>query len=370
MKKIFLISCKDNNFYNFRSEMILKLVELGYDVTLLSPYGSKIDYFTDRGCHFIETEMDRRGTNIFNDLKLTSLYWKILKRHKPDIVLTYTSKPSIYAGLCCRILKIPYIVNNAGLQETMINKFPLGIILKILFKTGFRRASCMMYQNVGERNFMQKLLKDKTHYRDLPGSGVNLNMFKFKPYPENNNICFNFVGRIMPSKGINEYLECAKIISKKYPNVYFRIYGDFDSDEYRPIIENLQNNGIIEYMGVKLDMKPAIEVANAAIHPSYYEGMTNVVLEHSAMGRPCIGSNIYGVKEGIENGKTGYVFDVGNVDSMVDAVEKFIELPHKEKEAMGKAARRKMEKEFDRNIVTDIYLEEINKILANSYKSK
>ena len=78
-----------------------------------------------------------------------------------------------------------------------------------------------------------------------------------------------------------------------------------------------------------MDMKPYIASAHAVIHPSYYEGMTNVVLEHSAMGRPCIGSNIPGVREGIDDGKTGFLFEVKNVDSMVHAVEKFILLQHK-----------------------------------------
>ena len=111
------------------------------------------------------------------------------------------------------------------------------------------------------------------------------------------------------------------------------------------------------------ELKPHIEAAHAAIHPSYYEGMTNVVLEHSAMGRPCIGSDIPGVREGIEDGKTGFLFEVKNVESMVNAVRKFMNLSHAEKAQMGKAARVKMEKEFSRGLVTSIYLEEIDKAL-------
>ena len=110
-------------------------------------------------------------------------------------------------------------------------------------------------------------------------------------------------------------------------------------------------------------MKPYIETAHAVIHPSYYEGMTNVVLEHSAMGRPCIGSDIPGVRDGIDDGKTGFLFEVKNVNSMVAAIKKFIELPYEDKVKMGKAAREKMEREFDREIVSNIYVEEIGRIL-------
>ena len=141
------------------------------------------------------------------------------------------------------------------------------------------------------------------------------------------------------------------------------IYGDYDDNSYREKVKRLEKRGIVEYGGVNLDMKPCIESAHAVIHPSYYEGMTNVVLEHSAMGRPCLGSNIPGVREGIEDGKTGFLFEVKNVDSMVAAVKKFIELPYEDKVKMGKAARAKMEREFDRKIVTKVYLDEIKSII-------
>lgn len=366
MKKLLFISNKDNNFYNFRSEKILKFKELGYEVVLLCPYGKKIDYFTERGCRFINLDIDRRGTNPLKDLILIKNYLHILKNEKPDVVMTYTTKCSIYGGIACRLRKIPYVVNNAGLIESSNYKWYVGKMLDMLYRIGFGAASCIMYQNHQEREYVNKLLKNKIHYRDIPGSGVNLNDFVFKPYPTSDKkIIFNFVARVVKFKGIDEYIECAKAIKIKYPHTEFRIFGDFDDDKYRPIISSLEKQGVLKYMGVQIDMRPFIEECHAVIHPSYYEGMTNVVLEHSASGRPCIGSNISGVYEGIEDGKTGYITNVRDIPSLVAAVEKFILLPHEDKVAMGKAAREKMEREFDRTIVTNIYIEEISKILKN-----
>lgn len=368
-KKIFLIACKDYNFYNFRSELILKLVELGFDVTLISPKGNKIPYFTERGCKFIGHTMDRRGTNPFKDLELIRTYYSIFKDGKPDLVLSYTTKSVLYGGIACRLLKIPYIVNNAGLMEPSNYNPIVGICLTILYKLGFRGASCMMYQNSFERDVLNKILKNEIPYRDIPGSGVNLNEFKFTDYPsESDPITFNYVGRLVSIKGINEFLNCAERIKPKYQSTRFVIYGDYDEDVYRQRIDDLQKRGIVEYAGVQMNMKPFIEKAHAVIHASYYEGMTNVVLEHSVMGRVCIGSDIPGIKEGIEDGKTGYLFPCKDVDALVATVEKFINLPNSVKVSMGKAAREKMEREFDRDIVTNIYIEEINKILTKNQK--
>ena len=253
-------------------------------------------------------------------------------------------------------------MNNAGLMET---SGLFDIFMKLLYKIGWSKASCMMYQNTQERDVIQKLVGKKMHYRDIPGSGVNIEAFPFAEYPKNDEIVtFNYVARIVKIKGIDELLECARRIKEKYSNVRFVLYGDYDDEHYFTKVERLQEEGIVEYGGVQLDMKPCICAAHAVIHPSYYEGMTNVVLEHSSMGRPCIGSNIPGVKEGIDNGKTGFLFEVKNVNSMVEAVERFLLLTHEEKVAMGRAARIKMENEFKREIVTDIYIEEINKIIG------
>ena len=212
MNKILFISPKDNNFYNFRSEKILKIKELGYEVVLICPYGKKIDYFTEKGCRFIDLPMDRRGTSIFNDFKLMINYWRIMKSERPDVVSLYTSKPSIYAGFVCGLMNIPYIVNNAGL---MMTSGLFDIFMKLLYKLGWSKASCIMYQNTDERDVINKVLHNKVHYRDIPGSGVNLNDFSFKPYPKNDeNVIFNYVARIVDFKGINEYLNCAETIKK------------------------------------------------------------------------------------------------------------------------------------------------------------
>ena len=359
MAKILLVSNKDNNFYNFRSELIVKLKDIGFDVVLVCPYGKKIDYFTEKGCRFIDVDVDRRGKSVFKDLHLIKQYKKVLKKEKPDLVLTYTTKSSIYCGYVCGKLKIPYIVNNAGLMEA---SGIFKIMMNFLYRKGFKKASCLMFQNSHEEEYIENLLKWKVPYKRIPGSGVNLDSFHYSPYPlDSQSITFNFVARIARFKGIEEYLECAKIIKQKYINTRFVIFGDFDEESYKKTIDSLEKQGIVEYGGVQLDMKPFITECHAVIHPSHYEGMTNVVLEHSAMGRPCIGSNIPGVKEGITDGETGFVFEVGNVESLVNATERFLNLPNREKEKMGQMARLKMEKEFNRDVVVKTYIAEIAK---------
>lgn len=364
MAKIVLISSKDYNFYNFRRRLILQLQQIGHDVLLVCPKGEKMSFFTEHGCRFTPLDMDRRGTSFINDLKLLYGYYRIFKKEKPDVVLTYTGKSSVYGGCVCRLLRLPCIVNNAGLLDTRYYSKLVSVILGVLYRVGFKKAACMMYQNTYERDYLNKVLKNSVHYRDIPGSGVDLDEFVYNDYPdEKDTIIFNYVGRIVSIKGIKEYLDCAEQIHEKYLFTKFRIFGEYDDRQFEPRIKQLEEKGAVEYCGSKRNMVPYICESSAAIHVSYYEGMTNVILEHGAIGRPSIVSNIPGCKEGVDNGVTGYIVALQDSKSLIDAVEKFILLTHDQRKKMGQSARAKMEREFDRNIVTNIYLEEINRIL-------
>lgn len=364
-KTILFLVNKDNVIYNFRRELAFKLLELGYRVVISCPYGKKLDFLTEKGAEWVDIKIDRRGTSVFNDLKLLKKYYTQIKSIKPDVVLCYTTKCSIYGGIVCQKLHIPYIVNNAGLVEN--DKGLLEFIMRHLYKIGFEGAACMMYQNEREREYVNAIIGKNVHYRDIPGSGVNLTEFPFAEYPENDDVIrFNYVARIVGFKGINELLDAAERVKAKHPNAEFVLYGDYDDDSYREKVAKLQDAGFVKYGGIQLDMKPYIKKAHAVIHPSYYEGMTNVILEHAAMGRPAIASDIPGCREGIDEGVSGYTFELKNVDSLVEKIEAFISLSHDDKVAMGKAARAKMEREFDRDIVTRTYVEEIESIIKNN----
>ena len=158
-----------------------------------------------------------------------------------------------------------------------------------------------------------------------------------------------------------ELLEAAKIIKKKYPQIIFRLIGFFD-DNCKEQVKKAVLEGIVEYMGEQRWVHPFMKESYAIIHPSYHEGMSNVLLEAAATGRPVIASDIPGCQEIFEEGISGLGFRTKDVGDLVQAIETFIHIPYKEKVKMGKAARIKIEKEFDRKIVVRAYMEQISQV--------
>lgn len=363
MKRILILANSDIGLYNFRKELIERLISEKNMVFISLPKGERIKELEKIGCTFIETNVDRRGTNPIKDFKLILKYKKILKEIKPDVVLTYTIKPNIYGGLICRIKNIPYICNITGLGTAVENPSLMQKILFIMYRISLKKVKCCFVQNNENLQFIvnNNLLEEKK-CKLIPGSGVNLEHFKILPYPkQNETIKFIFISRIMEEKGINQYIEAAKIIRERYSNTEFHILG-FCEQEYEEQLKKLTAEKIINYHGLQKDVIPFLQEASCLIHPSYYpEGMSNVLLEACASGRPVITTNRSGCREIVDDEETGYIIEIKNVEQLVEKIEKFLKLSNEKREQMGLNARKKVEKEFDRNIVIEEYIKEIGR---------
>ncbi len=363
MKKKIVILCNDTtNVYNLRGALIKELRNLNYDIYVVARILLFEEELKELGCHLIDVNSERRGTNPFSDLKLLKTYKKILKEIKPDYVLSYNIKPNIYGGMACKSIKTKFMPNITGLGTAL--EYP-GLMQKltiVLSKKGLKKADVVFFQNEENKEFFikHKILKSNTKTILIPGSGVDLKKHKLLPYPNSKTIKFLFIARIMKEKGIDIYLETAKVIKSKYKNTEFHICGYFDDESYKGVFDEYQKKGIIIYHGEQKDIVPYFEMCNALIHPSYYpEGMSNVLLEAAAHGRPIICTDRSGCRETVEEGKTGFIVPINNTDEVIKSVEKIIIMSNKDREQMGLKGRKKIEKEFDRKIIIEEYLKEI-----------
>ena len=367
-KKVLILVNHNVVIYNFRRELVERLVADGYEVYLSCPQGNRIEELVSMGCKFIETEFERHGTSVKEDLRLISFYKKIMKQINPMVVLSYTIKPNIYGGMAAASLNIPYIANITGLGTAVENKGVLQKITKILYKFAFRKVDCVFVQNEENKQFFidNNIATDKLKL--IPGSGVNLSQFTVIDYPENSTE-FVFISRIMKEKGIDHYLEMAEYIHKKYEDVKFHICG-FCEEDYEEKLKKLEEDGIIKYHGMLSDVRELIKVSSATIHPTYYpEGLSNVLLESCASGRPIITTDRSGCREVVDDGINGYMVEQRNTESLINAVEKFIKLSVDERKQMGLAGRKKVEEEFDRQIVVENYMARID-ALSGAEKSE
>lgn len=362
MSKVLFLVNHDVVIYNFRLELVERLLAEGHQVAISSPYGERIEDLKAIGCEYHEIFMSRHGMNPVKEFALIRQYKKLIRTVSPDIVFAYTIKPNIYGAIACRFAKIPCVANITGLGTAVENG---GIVQKItvgLYKYAFTKIQKVYFQNTENRQFFvdHKIAVEKHDL--LPGSGVNLQRFIPTEYPSADKTEFAFISRIMKEKGIDQYLEAAEYIHGKYPNTVFHVCG-FCEQAYEDLLRELHEKGIIVYHGMIRDVKSILCNIHCTVHPTYYpEGISNVLLESSACARPIITTNRSGCREVIDDGVNGFVVGEKDSEDLIEKIEKFLNLSHDQKKEMGLKGREKVEREFDRQIVIDKYMAEVNKI--------
>ena len=361
MKILFLA----NHFitlYSFRKELISDLCKKGYEVYLSIPQDDN-NYFQKLGCKIINTKIDRRGVNPVKDIGLIKQYVKIMSTIKPDIIFSYTIKPNIYGSMVSNLLKYRQICNITGTGGTFLNKSIISELIKILYKFSVKKFYKVFFKNNGDKDYFVENKMVGKNWETIPGSGCNIEDHTYIEMPSDEITQFIFIGRVMELKGIDEYLDCAKTIREKNQNTRFLVAGWNEEKKYKEILEKYEADGYIEYIGFRNDINDWIAKSHCTILPSHGgEGVPNVLLETSAIGRACIGSKINGTSEVISDGITGYLFETGNAEDLIKQVDKFLHLSYEQKSVMGIEGRKRIESKFNRQIVIDKYLDEVNAI--------
>ena len=350
--KILIVTNHSYMLYRFRKELIQALAR-DHEVVLSMPFVGHEEDFQAMGLRCVRTDVDRRGINPRTDGKLFLTYRAMLKKERPDMVITYSIKPNIYAGLACSMLGIPFCANVQGLG-TAFQRKGLARFVTVLYKTALRKAKTVFFENRGNaREFIDRKIVPEEKITVLSGAGINLEAYARQPYPEEDVFRFLYLGRIMTEKGVGELFDAARRLHKELEGkMVLDLVGFFD-DDYAQTVNQLVADGIARFHGFQTEPRPYYAAAHCVVLPSYHEGMSNVLLEAAATGRPVITSRIHGCMEAVDEGKTGLLCECKDSDSLYDAMKRMAALPRAAREAMGIAAREKMEREFEKNMVVE-----------------
>ena len=369
---IALLTNNDDDVYCFRKELIEGLIDEGYEMLISCPDGPKFELMRDIPFIYDNPDIDRRGTNPIADAKLMYHYWRLFRKYRPAVVLTYTAKPNVYASIAAHWMGIPVINNLTGLGSVVNESGLKKAFIMWLFKLAYQKSACMMFQNATNMQVAIDAGMVKGDYKLIPGSGVNTDRYPLQPYPDGGDgktgapVVFNYIGRVLKDKRVDDYIEAAKRIKRNYPQTEFNILGFIEPTEmhYDAELKQLGEQNIVLYRGSQKDVKPFVARAHCTIHPSTYgEGMSNVLLESASSGRFLITTDNPGCQETVEEGKTGFIYHGEDVDALADAIKRFLALPNETRKKMGEAGRQRVKDNFSREIVVKAYKSKIKEFL-------
>lgn len=369
------------NIYNFRRGLVSALVERGYEVVAMAPEDEYVERLRSLGCRFVRLPMDKNGTHPGRDLLLLARYASLLRAERPMAYLGYTVKPNVYGSMAAHMLGIPVINNIAGLGTAFIRQGLLMHIVRRLYRQALSRSHRVFFQNEDDRQlFIGSGLVDSRRTDRLPGSGVNLAHYHpsiavhageadeqgrhRQPSSDSRpdgRISFLLVARMLRDKGIEEFVQAARIIRQRVPQAQFRLLGAIDTANPNSIpasrIRAWEAEGLVSYLGKCDDVRPHLREADCVVLPSFSEGLPRCLLEAAAMERPIITTDAAGCRDVVEHGVNGFLCRARDGADLAGRMMDMLELPRQRRIEMGCAGRRKIAAEFDEGIVIQKYLD-------------
>lgn len=365
-KKVFIIVNHPKNILVFRLQLILDLNNSGYEVIICSINDDKsVLELRKHNIDFIPIRMQSSGLSPVKDIiALIDLYKKI-KRGLPDFVVNLTIKPNIYGSIAAHFAGVKNIYSfMTGLGYVFTGRGIKRKVIKFFAKSLYRRALSynkkVFFENDDDLSaFVSAKLIDQHKTVLLNGCGVDVDKFCLMDLPD--NFCFLLIARLLKDKGVMEYVQAARIIKKKYPQVIFKLIGGWagkgnPSAIKEKIITGWQQEGVVDFLPVVDDVRPTINSASVYVLPSYREGTSKAVLEAMAMGRPIITTDVPGCRQTVLSGENGYLVPAKNIEQLAAAMERFVLQPELAIK-MGKVSRKIIEEKYDVHKVNGVILD-------------
>lgn len=363
------------NLVNFRAGLIRSLAGAGYEVVAVAPDDAYASRLAELGCRFVSIPMDNKGTHPGRDLYLLWQFLSLFRRERPSVFLGYTVKPNVYGSLAARWARVPVINNVAGLGAVFIQGGWLARLVRALYRLALSRSHRVFFQNEDDRRmFIEAGLVRAGQTDRLPGSGVDLTRFAVAPLTTGVPIRFLLVARMLWDKGVGEFVEAARMLRAKYPQVEFCLLGFLDVKNPAAIsreqIANWVAEGAVRYLGETDDVRTELAASQCVVLPSYREGVPRTLLEAAAIGRPIVTTDAVGCREVVDDGENGFLCRPRDAVDLADKMARMISLSPEARAEMGRKGRAKVEREFDERIVIEKYLQVIAEIVADNACAK
>ena len=353
--KIAVLSSFTTSLFWFRIDMMRSFLDAGCEVLAVGdgPEAEWTGKFADLGIRYRQIPVIRNGTNPVRDLKTLAALVKLLREENPDKIFAYQAKTVIYGGMAAALNGIrDFYPLIAGVGSVFLGSSPrqklIRSILVAEYRLGMGRAPKVFFQNRDDlKVFTDAKILPEHKAVMLHGSGVNVDKFTPTPLPEQPG--FLCISRLIRDKGVWEYLEAARQLHRRRPEVSCVLVGPFDTNpsaitpgELQPYIDD----GSVLYLGEQKDVQPFLQGCTAYVLPSYHEGTPKTVLEAMACGRPAITTDAPGCRETVTDGVNGLLVPVKDVDAIVRAMEQMLDEPHRTAQ-MAAEARRIAEDHYD-----------------------
>lgn len=344
----------------FRGPLLREMRRRGHEVeVLLPPPPAEVAAGLEAmGVAARIVPLGRASMNPLRDLAALAALRREMRRFRPDLVFSYNPKGVIYGTLAAWLAGVPRrfaMVTGLGFAFTT-RSARSGVArtaASLLYRLAVPRATGLLFQNPSDREVFAErgLLPKGVPVEVVPGTGVDAESFPPAPIPAPTS--FLMIARLLRDKGVVEYAEACRAVRDRLGEVRCRLAGWLDVNPSAVSETELAGwieSGRLEFLGRLSDVRPAMREASVFVLPSYREGFSMVLLEAMSMGRAIITTDAPGCRDLVRHGREGLLVPPRDAAALAAAMLELAGDPARVA-AMGAAARRRVEEEFDSRAV-------------------
>ncbi len=352
-------------FTQFRRDVVADFERRGWEVAIVVPrctVSRQRLAMLNPSWRLFQIDANPNGVNPVGDWKYLRQLRHIYKAERPDMIFHYTVKPNIYGTIAARSLGIKNVAMVAGLGYLFSGNSLKKRIGRMVYRMGLMQAGRVIALNESNVTTLVKggFVKAKNMILFQGGEGVDLGAYPYTPM-DFKTVRFLMVGRVLYDKGYAEFVKAAAIVRENHPEVVFELLGQLAADHPlgvpEPVVDRDVRAAHIKYLGETNDVQSYLRRDGVVmiLMSRYMEGLNRSLMEACAMGRPVITTDNPGCREIVDDGVNGFIVPIGNVDALVDAIERFLHLSLSEKQKMARASFEKAKREFSLSGVLEQY---------------
>ena len=308
-----------------------------------------------------------REISLLSDIKALLLLARHFYVKKIMIVYSVSPKAGILSMTAARLVGVPVRIHTFTGQVWVEKKGVMRFLLKLIDRIIAKLASVVIVDSQSQRDYLIKnnIVSEEKSIVIGAGSisGVDVGRFELRPLVRktvrekmgvvDHTVVFLYVGRLKRDKGLFELAKAFLSISKKTDNIALWFVGP-DEDKIKDEIKMIMSECDNDVRFVPYTTKPEDYMMSSEIFclPSYREGFGSTIIEAAACGVPSIGSRIYGIMDAIIDGETGILVEKASISGLAIAMQN-IASDSRQREKLGKSAKKRALESFNQQLITD-----------------
>jgi glycosyltransferase involved in cell wall biosynthesis len=271
---------------------------------------------------------------------------RIVRRTRPDIMHTHLVHADFHGLAAGRLARVPVLVST----KHGFNPFRSGRTFAAADRAVAHFADVHIAISAG-------LVRYLAASEGFAPAGFEVVHYGIEagppPPPPAGKTRLAVVGRLIPIKGHGVLLRALALARGRLPGLTLEIAGDGPIEhELRASVARLGLDGHVSFLGRVAPPAPVFERAGVVVVPSFGEGFGMVALEAMERGRPVVASEVGGLPEIVENGRTGLLVPSGDAEALAGAIVAVAGDPARAA-AMGAAGRERALGQFSQKRCTD-----------------